>query len=291
MKYLKIALIVGLLGGTAYAGGVSLGGYMRGVYCVNLSDSTAVSNFDFKNVSLSISGNLGEHFSIFVQPNVYSNFLVWAYMDIKLNKMFNIRYGKMVVPFGVEGYTAPFLLLTPEYSMVTTAKSFPGVDVGIYAHGELPMTTYYLGVFNGDRSDDKKSVIARLEFTPPLPLGKLTVIPSFYNGKIGGSDVTDIDAGFKWNVLGGDIWAEYFQRKVDTSTTSGFQFTAAYRYNLGDFGIQPVVKYGMYEKDKEIHSGVNFYYGPFRSQVFFVTTKPEVGEATNKAVVLLQVVF
>ncbi len=289
MRYIKMMVVAAILSGSVYAQqNIKVSGYLRNAYDISLSDSTYVSNFYFKNVAIDFMGNINDMFSVFVETDLSSNFLTWALMNIKFSDAFNLSYGKMVVPFGIELYTPPFNLLTPNYSLVSLATFFGnyqinGIDIGASIHGKLPFVKYAFGIYNGSTNDKGYSMVSRLEVTPPLPVGNLTFVPSFY---IGDNDVQDINLGLTGNFLGASIIAEYLMgsNKVDSTTTikgGGFQVTAAYKISdIAGVDFQPVLKFSHLDYDKSVQNdevtnmelGLNLYKGPFKFQLFYGKT-------------------
>jgi phosphate-selective porin OprO/OprP len=134
------------------------------------------NEFDIRRARLLLSGRLLQHFDYKFEyefQGAESRNLLDAYVDILALPFASLRIGQFKEPFGLEQYTPDKNLFFAERSMGFYLT--PGRDVGLMAHASLlkDAIDYYLGVFNGNGTDDSTGgdsdapqITGRLVFAP-----------------------------------------------------------------------------------------------------------------------------
>ncbi len=139
-------------------------------------DKKVSDTFLVRRARVIIDGQLGKQFAFRIAPEFGggNTQLQDGYLDYKSSDVFNLRFGRTKVPFGLERLQSSADTLFNETGLTTALT--PNYDEGILAYGSFGKGAleYQLGVFNGgpdgasidsDTNDDK-DLAARLWLSP-----------------------------------------------------------------------------------------------------------------------------
>lgn len=256
-----------------------VGGLLNGRYAYDSSDKS--NSFDIRRLRLAVSGDFGKSVDYKLQAEYGGGSsssaatvkLLDAYLRVKIAKGLNIQAGEFKVAYSQETLDGPATWLTIENPTVVnklngysdeSGQSANSRDVGLRLYGSFghkkgyDLVTYKLGVYNGNginlKDNDKyKDVEAFITFNP---VKELTLSAGQYIGrytKVSGSEKATAtrnrtSAGFTYKPGNLTLRSEYLYGKTGTVSHQGVYATAAY---LLPHGIQPLLSYGYYQKDKE----------------------------------------
>lgn len=177
---------------------IDLGGYSQAQYVVDETAGSA-DTAKIRRVRLDFRGivkNIGWR----VQTDAYPVRLLDAYLEYPLSFL-NLRVGQFKVPFGLENLESSPKLDTIERAQISerlvAGRDLPsasGRDIGLQLSGEFApkgtkIADYAVGVFNGQGintsdADEKKDLVGRVVFSPPVELLKgLSLGVAYYTGK------------------------------------------------------------------------------------------------------------
>lgn len=177
---------------------IDLSGYVQAQYVIDEASGTA-DTAKIRRVRLDFRGKI-KNVGWRVQTDAYPVRLLDAYLDYPVSFL-NLRVGQFKVPFGQENLESSPKLDTIERAQISerlvAGRDLPsasGRDIGLQLSGEYaPQGTkifdYVVGIFNGQGintsdADEKKDLVARIVFSPPVELFKgLSLGVAYYNGK------------------------------------------------------------------------------------------------------------
>lgn len=145
-------------------------------YFLDDDDKKVSDTFLLRRARVIIDGQLGKQFAFRIAPDFGggTSQLQDGYLDYKSSDVFNLRFGRTKVPFGLERLQSSTDTLFNETGLTTALT--PAYDEGILAYGSFGKGAleYQVGVFNGgpdgasidsDTNDDK-DLAARLWLSP-----------------------------------------------------------------------------------------------------------------------------
>ena len=303
IKYIGVIVIMA----SAVAAEVNVSGYIQTRYTM-YQDTLMVNNFTVPKIRLKFSGKVGDLFAFRVEPEMTTYKLKFGYIDIKPSPYLKFRLGQVCIPFGLEFWTHPTKVLTADLTKAT-ALLWAGdgpinvFDKGMYIYGGMPYANYYLAILNGDASLDNRAIVGKLELKP-IPMVYIT--GNYYTGKYvnvttgAEEDRNWMDGALKLKFAGAELWGEYLDGKIGDLKRGGYYGLLAYTLKTPMMDLQPVVKYGFVDPDKdtdddettEIHIGANIYKGNLKTQLFYEIFKEAGTEVdNNKFVAQVQLVF
>jgi len=176
---------------------IDLSGYIQAQYVVDDASGSADTG-RVRRVRLDFRGKI-KNVGWRVQTDAYPVRLLDAYLDYPVSFL-NLRVGQFKVPFGLENLESSPKLDTIERAQISERlvpgrdlPSASGRDIGLQLSGEFaPQGTkildYAVGIFNGQGintsdADEKKDLVARIVFSPPVEVLKgLSIGAAYYTG-------------------------------------------------------------------------------------------------------------
>lgn len=257
-------------------------GLINARYSYN-DDATKANSFDLRRVRLAVGGNFGKTIDYKLQAEYETSVkIIDVYVRFKPTDAFNVQIGEFKTEYSQESQDGPATWLTIENPTVinkltgyndVSGLSSNSRDVGIRLYGNVGKKEgyhvfgYKVGVYNGNGinlkdNDEYKNVAA---FVTVNPIKHLTLSAGQYIGHYtpkaveadsikAGASVNDnaikrnrTSAGFTYNNDKAFVRSEYLYGKTGDIDQQGAFITAAYKFK---HGIQPVLSYGFYQKDK-----------------------------------------
>lgn len=167
----------------ALAERVKVTGYAQAGYTATMPEEGANTNtFDMKRAILMVGANITPQFYAFFMHEFKSKEMQEYYLEYRPSKAFNLRFGQSKIEFSMENPLSPCILesIGPMSQGVFWLCGYDplignpaGRDMGLMAYGDLfgNKLRYYVEVVNGGQintndRDNRKNVIAKLEYKP-----------------------------------------------------------------------------------------------------------------------------
>lgn len=298
-------------------------GLFNGRYSYDSSDKS--NGFDIRRLRLAVSGDLGRYVDYKAQVDYGGGSassaatvkLLDAYIRVKFAKEINLQVGEYKVAYSQETLDGPTSWLTIEnptvvsqlngYSDISGQKA-NSRDVGLRLYGGFvhkkgyDVIGYKVGVYNGNginlKDNDKYKDLEG--FITVNPIKELTLSAGQYIGRYtaSGSTITRnrTSAGFTYKTKRLHLRSEYLAGTTGDAKQQGVYAIAAYSL---PHGLQPVLSYGFYQKDKEAAKdnqndylvGVNWTANKYlRLQLDYTFTKYTNSDLRNKSLVEAQLI-
>ena len=321
MKKILISLgIIMILVGLSFAQEINVGGFMKTLYTVNLREGVS-DNFTTPWADIWATGKIGERISYRFEQKFAPTptQLYFAYFNFELFPYATLRAGQFAMPFGLNWYTYPMDILTPDYSAATAMLWAPGeeavgVNKGVQIAGGVKdgiKINYYAALFSGDPTIEDYTAVGMIDLSPIEGItvgvsrhqGKYAALTPWYGTK---EDRIFNDGYIKFNMAGFDLQGEYIGGEVGDKKKVGWHALTAYKMQLPvehpwpEISIQPVARYTSFdpntdtEDDEETHVdiGINLYYGENLKCQLFYEMNGETPEVDNDRILLqLQLMY
>jgi len=176
---------------------IDLSGYVQAQYVIDDASGTA-DTAKIRRVRIDFRGKI-KNVGWRIQTDAYPVRLLDAYLDYPVSFL-NLRVGQFKVPFGLENLESSPKLDTIERAQISerlvAGRDLPsasGRDIGLQLSGEYApegtkIVDYAIGIFNGQGintsdADEKKDLVARIVFSPPVEVLKgLSIGAAYYTG-------------------------------------------------------------------------------------------------------------